>query len=102
MKEELREKFFGANEEYSQALEELRRLVYERMGTPHKPREPTLETLEQLHSLVGQAKEAYDRMVELYDRLREIERSKARGPSFGPRLSRGRGPGPVGHSRGSS
>lgn len=61
-------------------------MVYERMGTPDKPREPTLETLEQLHSLVWQAKEAYDRMVELYGRLRKSEEREANSPPFGPRL----------------
>lgn len=86
MKEELRDGFFRANDEYSQALEELRQLVYERMGTPDKPREPTLETLEQLHSLVWQAKEAYDRMVRPYERLRKSEEREVNNPAFGPRL----------------
>jgi hypothetical protein len=85
-KEQLRDEFFRANEEYSQALEELRQLVYESMGTPEKPREPTLESLERMHSLIWQAKEAYGRMIELYERLRKSEGREANKPSFGPRL----------------
>jgi len=101
MREALKEEFFKANEEYSQALEELRQLVHERFGTPEKPKEPTLETLERLHSLVWQAKEAYDRMVELHGKLMDRERGERRRPSFGPRLPRDRGGAPLGHPGGS-
>jgi len=85
----MEEEFFRANEEYGEASMELRQLVYERMGTPEKPREPTSETLERLHLLLLRAKGAYDRMVELHSKLKAREESEARGVITKGRRKRG-------------